>query len=311
MDPILIIGANGQIGTELSQKLTQKFGIDSIILSDISAPVHNGGIFETLDILNIENIERIINKYSVKSVINLAAVLSAKGENNPRLTWRINVDGLINLLTLSVKYKFKIFQPSSIAVFGPDAPDENVPQNIVLRPTTMYGVTKVAGESLCNYYAHQYDVDVRSVRFPGVIGAHSMPGGGTTDYAVEIFHKAMQHEKFDCYLKADTSLPMIYMDDALDAILQIMSAPKNNISIRTSYNINSMSFSPNELYKVIKTHLPAFTIQYYPDQRQKIADTWPSSLADQDAKRDWGWEPKININEMVVIMLNILKNKYN
>ncbi|MCL4152992.1 UNVERIFIED_CONTAM: hypothetical protein GTU68_025865, partial [Idotea baltica] len=289
MKPILIIGANGQIGSELSTALIDRLGREAVILSDIYAPETPTGIFEIIDILKPESVELIIKKYDIKTVVNLAAVLSAKGEQNPLMTWRVNVDGLLHLLELARTYQFQLFHPSTIAVFGPDSDKNNVGQNSHLHPSTMYGVTKVSGESLCYYYATQYGVDVRSIRIPGVIGGYGLPGGGTTDYAVDIFHEAIKSQRYTCFLSEDTRLPMIYMDDTIDAIIDLMSTRVENITVRTSYNIQSMSFTPGELAEEIRLHIPDFKISYIPDQRQKIADSWPQSINDYISRRDWDW----------------------
>lgn len=311
METYLVLGANGQIGTELQIDLLKHNDADRVIVTDIYEPKLKRGRFELASILDIERLETLIKKYKITTMINMAAILSAHGEKKPVMTWQINVDGLLNVLELARRYHLKVFQPSSIAVFGSDIPKHKVPQAAPLHPTTMYGVTKVSGESLCQYYARRFDVDVRSVRFPGVIGALAMPGGGTTDYAVDIFHQAFLHKKYTCFLKPDTVLPMIYMGDAIQAINKILKAKKEHIHIKSSYNINALSFSPAQLAHSIQKQMPSFKINYDIDSRQDIADSWPASLDDQAARTDWAWDPKINqTDDLVHIMIEQLKNKY-
>lgn len=307
---ILVTGACGQIGSVLTEALRQKYGTNSVIASDISESIFANGPFEFLDATDYAACEKVVKKYGITQIYHLAAILSAKGEANPVLTWDVNMGSLLNILEISRKYTInKVFFPSSIAVFGEDAPTVNTPQDAVLNPSTMYGVNKVAAESLIQYYHKKYKVDVRSVRYPGIIGYQSLPGGGTTDYAVDIYHKAVNKEEFTCFLKKNTTLPMIYMDDAIRATLEIMEADVSNIKIRTSYNLAGMSFSPEEITTTIQLHYPNFKIKYSPDFRQSIADSWPKSIDDSNARVDWGWQPSHNLADMTEIMLEKLRPK--
>ncbi len=308
MKKILVIGASGQIGTELVLALRQKFGNDSTIASDIKTPNNNvlsSGIFEELDILNKEQLNTLIKKHQITEVYLLAALLSATAEKHPDFAWKLNMEGLFNVLDLAKENIIKkVFWPSSIAVFGPTTPRENTPQFTVMEPTTVYGISKLAGERWCEYYFNQYDVDVRSIRYPGLISYTSLPGGGTTDYAVDIFYSAKKGETFNCFLKQDTELPMMYMEDAIRATINLMEAPKENIKIRSSYNVAGFSFTPKDIYSAIKLSVPNFKIEYNPDFRQKIANSWPKSIDDQQAKNDWGWKPSFNLDKTVKVMLD-------
>ncbi len=307
-DKILVIGANGQIGTVLTQTLQQKYGVEQVISSDLAAKPHNAsGIFETLDVLDATRLGEIIRQYDVRCVYHLAAILSATGEQHPQWAWNVNMGGLFNVLEAAREYRLRVFFPSSIASFGPHALRENTPQHGPLEPTTVYGISKVAGELWCQYYHLRYGVDVRSLRYPGIISYQSLPGGGTTDYAVDIFHKAVKGEPFTCFLQADTCLPMMYMADAIRATLMLMDAPNEQIRIRTSYNLAGMSFTPAELAAEIQKHYPNFEVQYQPDFRQAIADSWPKSLDDSDARQDWGWQPEYDLASMTADMLANLK----
>ncbi|OUV56960.1 MAG: NAD-dependent epimerase [Flavobacteriales bacterium TMED113] len=310
---ILVIGCNGQIGTVLTNTLSKKYGRDNVIGSDIAKPTEpTNFIFEACSVLDKDLLLSIIKKYNITDVYLLAAYLSAKGENNISKAWSLNMDGLLNILNFAKdKLIQKIFWPSSIAVFGPTTPKVNVEQNTIMEPTTIYGVSKLAGESLCNYYYKKFGVDVRSLRYPGLIGWQSMPGGGTTDYAVDIFHEAIKNRKYTCFLSPDRTLPMMYMADAIKATIGIMTAPIEKIKIRTSYNISAFHFSPEELATKIELYFPEFKINYSPDKRDLLASSWPNSIDDQGARNDWGWSPNYDFNKMVDdIMLN-LKKKYN
>lgn len=311
---VLVIGSSGQIGTELVEELRTLFGNENVVASDIREPQNiQTGPFEILDILNKEQLQNIVKKYQITDVYLLAALLSATAEKNPEFAWNLNMNSLFNVLNLAKEGIIqKIFWPSSIAVFGPTTPNINTPQYTVMEPSTVYGISKQAGERWCEYYFNQYGVDVRSIRYPGLIGYKSLPGGGTTDYAVDIFHKAINNENFECFLSEKTTLPMMYMSDAIKSTIEIMQAPKENIKIRSSYNVAGMSFSPKEISEEIKTHFPNFKISYLPDYRQAIADSWPQSINDTSAKNDWSWEPKFSLQKMTTDMLfhlNISKKK--
>ncbi len=308
---ILITGANGQIGTCLSQRLIDIFGESNVLLTDIREPKNKIGKFELLNILDIKRFQELIDKHKITQVYHLASLLSALGEKNPRNTWNINFNGLFDILELAKDNKLnKVFFPSSIAVFGETTPKENTAQDVPLIPDTVYGMGKVAGELWCNYYHKRYGLDVRSLRYPGIISYQSMPGGGTTDYAVDIFHSAVKGEEFNCFLKKDTMLPMMYMDDALNATLMLMEAPKDDIKIRYSYNVGAFSFTPEEIYKEILKSIPDFTIKYEPDFRQAIAESWVKRIDDKEAQRDWGWKPKFSFEEMVKEMIVNLEKMY-
>ncbi len=308
---ILIIGANGQLGSVLKNELQKLYGKENVIASDITANSSFDGVFETLDATDYNAIETIVKKYSITQIYHLAAILSAKGEQNPLNTWDLNMKMLLNVFEVARKnYVKKVFFPSSIAVFG-DAVDRNkTAQMSHLNPSTVYGISKVAGENWAQYYFLRYGLDIRSLRYPGVIGYQSLPGGGTTDYAVEIYHKAIKNEEFNCFLSESTVLPMIYMDDAIRATIELMQAPTENIKIRTSYNIASMSFSPNEIAATIKEEYNNFKINYQPDFRQAIADSWPKCIDDTDARNDWNWKPKYNLQSMTKEMLEKLEKQY-
>ncbi|HEY3384922.1 MAG TPA: NAD-dependent epimerase/dehydratase family protein [Saprospiraceae bacterium] len=310
-EKILITGATGQIGTVLTEALRAEYGQDNVLATDIKKPEHNTGLFEMLDILNIQRIKEIVDDYNITTIYHLAAILSASGEWNPTKTWNVNMNGLLSILELARESGLqKVFFPSTIAVFGNTTPRVMTPQHTAMAPSTVYGISKAAGELWCAYYYDRYGLDVRSVRYPGIISHQSMPGGGTTDYAVDIFHQAIQEGKYTCFLEANTRLPMMYMDDAIRATLELMRADKEDIKIRTSYNLASMSFTPAELANVIKKHLPDFTIDYKPEHRQAIAASWTESIDDQAARDDWGWKPDFDLDSMTVDMLTNLKKKY-
>ncbi len=309
-DTLLVIGAGGQLGTELTTELRAIYGSTNVIATDIQTPAskqQQSGPFEQLDVMDTKRLAGIIDQYKVNQIYMLAAVLSAKGEQNPQFAWHLNMQSLLNVLEIAREKKLaKVYWPSSIAVFGPNSPVDNTPQDCVMDPNTVYGISKLAGERWCEYYFQKYGVDVRSLRYPGLIGYKSLPGGGTTDYAVDIFHKALNKEKFECYLSADTYLPMMYMPDAIKATIDLMHAPADQINVRSSYNVGAISFSPKEIYEAIKRHHPDFEISYTPDYRQKIADNWPNSLDDSAANKDWGWKPKYLLDEMVEDILENL-----
>lgn len=313
---ILIIGACGQIGTELTQKLRQIYGNDNVVASDIrklNIDVVNDGIFEVVNALDYNQIEHLIEKYQITDVYLMAALLSATAEKNPAFAWDLNMNSLFHVLNLAKAGKIKkIYWPSSIAVFGPTTPRNNTPQYTVMEPSTVYGISKQTGERWCEYYHKQYGVDVRSLRYPGLISWSTPPGGGTTDYAVDIYHKAITDGKFTSFLSENSGLPMMYMDDAIKATISIMQAPSENIKIRSSYNLSAISFTPAEIAEEIKKHYPDFTIDYAPDFRQQIADSWPASIDDSRAREDWGWQNDFDLESMTTEMFKQLKeNVYN
>jgi nucleoside-diphosphate-sugar epimerase len=306
---ILVIGSSGQIGTELVEELRKIYGNTNVVASDIKTPqITQSGPFEELDILNKTQLLEIIKKYNIKEVYLLAALLSATAEKNPAFAWNLNMNSLFNVLDLAKdKIIDKIFWPSSIAVFGPTTPRQNTPQYTVMEPSTVYGISKQAGERWCEYYHEKYNVDVRSIRYPGLIGYKSLPGGGTTDYAVDIFHQAIKTNSYKCFLNENTALPMMYMSDAIKATIQIMQAPKEKIKIWSSYNLAGISFTPKEIAEEIKKYKPNFKISYQEDFRQKIADSWPQSIDDSKAKEDWNWKANYSLSEMTKEMLKNLE----
>jgi len=308
---ILIIGACGQIGTELTKKLRTIYGTDNVIASDIrklNIDIVNEGIFEVVNALDFNQIEHLVEQYQITDVYLMAALLSATAEKNPAFAWDLNMNSLFHVLNLAKAGKIqKIFWPSSIAVFGPTTPRDNTPQYTIMEPSTVYGISKQSGERWCEYYHNIYGVDVRSIRYPGLISWSTEPGGGTTDYAVDIYHKALEKGTFECFLSEETALPMMYMDDAIRATVEIMQAPKENIAIRSSYNLGGVSFTPAEIAEEIKKHIPDFTITYKPDFRQKIADSWPASIDDTFAQKDWNWKHQFDLEKMTVEMLENLK----
>lgn len=307
---ILIVGANGQLGSVLTDALRSELGADRVIASDIRMSKPSEGPFELLDILDQEQLHRLVRKYQVTEIYQLAAILSAKGEENPKLAWDINMNGLFNVLEVAKACGLKVFFPSSIAVFGSHTPRQHTPQETIMHPETIYGISKAAGENWCQYYHLKFGVDVRSLRYPGVIGYQSMPGGGTTDYAVDIYHSAVKGEDFSCFLESDTRLPMIYMPDAIRATLELMNAPAEEITVRTSYNLASMSFTPAEIYAAIQKHFPGFSIAYKPDFRQKIAASWSETIDDTNARKDWGWQPEYDLASMTDDMIYHLRKQY-
>ncbi|OUD32057.1 L-threonine 3-dehydrogenase [Flavobacterium sp. FPG59] len=308
---ILIIGACGQIGTELTQKLRAIYGTDNVIASDIrklNIDVVNSGPFEVVNALDFNQIEHLVEVHQITDVYLMAALLSATAEKNPAFAWDLNMNSLFHVLNLAKAGKIKkIFWPSSIAVFGPTTPKENTPQYTVMEPSTVYGISKQAGERWCEYYHNIFGIDVRSIRYPGLISWSSPPGGGTTDYAVDIYHKALADQKYECFLSSETKMPMMYMDDAIAATIKIMQAPVEQIKIRSSYNLAAMSFTPTEIAAEIQKHIPEFTITYEPDFRQKIADSWPASIDDSSAREDWNWNHEFDLATMTIDMLQHLK----
>jgi nucleoside-diphosphate-sugar epimerase len=308
MGKTIIIGACGQIGTDLTLALRAKKGNEQVIASDLKdhCPENlNNGPYEKMDILDKDSVRDFIISNSIEEVYLLAALLSATAEKNPQFAWKLNMDGLFTILDLAKEgYVKKIFWPSSIAVFGPTTPQEHTPQFTIMEPTTVYGISKQAGERWCEYYFNKFGVDVRSIRYPGLISYTSLPGGGTTDYAVDIFYQAKLGKVFSCFLKQDTALPMMYMEDAIRATIELMEAPSKNVKIRSSYNLSGCSFTPQELAEEIKKHHPDFQINYEPDFRQAIADSWPNSIDDSNARNDWGWKEKYGTEQLVEIMIN-------
>jgi len=311
-DTILVVGAGGQLGSELTMELRKMYGDANVVASDIMTPksqeLRESGPYETLDVLNKHQLADLYSKYKFKQVYHLAAVLSATGEKNPKFAWRLNMDGLFHVLDAALEHKVeKVYWPSSIAVFGPNTPRQDTPQNTVMDPNTVYGISKQAGERWCEYYFEKHGLDVRSLRYPGLIGYKALPGGGTTDYAVDIYHQALAQKTYECFLSENTYLPMMYMPDALKATLDLMHAPAEQVKIRSSYNLSAMSFSPKEIAESIQKHIPDFTITYKPDSRQNIADSWPQSIDDTAAREDWGWKPQYDLDEMTKDMLENLK----
>lgn len=309
---ILISGASGQIGTVLTHALVDHYGVENVIATDIKEPSYHDIDFVVMDILNVQRMSEIIDDYRITQIYHLAAILSANGEWNPAKTWNVNMNGLLSVLNLCHEKGIrKLFFPSTIAVFGGPSPKYNTPQHAPMIPSTVYGVSKVAGELWCHYYHRRYGLDVRSIRYPGIISHHSMPGGGTTDYAVDIFHEALQTGGYTCALTPDTRLPMIYMPDAIRATIELMEAPEEKIGIRTGYNLSSMDFTPAELAAEIQNHLPDFTIDYEPDANlQGIADSWPHTIDDSQAREDWGWQPKYDLAAMTQDMIMHLARQY-
>jgi len=309
-EKILVIGASGQIGVELTLALRKIYGNANVVASDLREEndlLKGTGPYVALDIMNKEMLHVQVIRQNITQIYLLAAILSATGEKNPNLAWNLNMQGLLNVLDISKEeHLHKVYWPSSIAVFGPTSPKVNCPQQTIIEPTTVYGISKYAGEFWCNYYHHRYGVDVRSIRYPGLISYKSAPGGGTTDYAIEIFQEALEQKKYECFLNKDTYLPMMYMPDAIRGTIELMEAPAEKISVRTSYNLSSMSFSPEQLADGIKSFIPEFTITYKPDYRQAIADSWPQSIDDSTARIDWGWKPEYDLKKMTKDMIENL-----
>ncbi len=305
---ILVIGAGGQLGSELTQGLRDHYSDATVIATDIREPSGHSGEFEHLDATDAAALRRLLGRYKVTQVYHLAAMLSAKGEQDPQAAWRLNMDSLLNVLQAAVEFRIeRVYWPSSIGVFGPMTPRDNTPQHTITDPTTIYGISKVSGERWCAWYHARHGLDVRSLRYPGLIGYKSRPGGGTTDYAVDIFFEAATHGRYRCFLREDTRLPMMYMDDAIRATIRLMEAEPERITVRSSYNIAAMSVTPGEIAAAIRRHMPEFEISYEPDYRQEIADTWPNSIDDSAARNDWGWQPCFGLEEVTADMLRRLR----
>lgn len=305
---ILIIGSNGQIGLELAESLRVNYGSENVICSDVRKMENQIEPFEILDILDQKRLLEVVQKYKITQVYLLAALLSATAEKNPKFAWDLNMNGLFHVLDLAKEGIIKkIYWPSSIAVFGPTTPRLLTPQYTVMEPNTIYGISKQAGERYCEYYHQKYGVDVRSIRYPGLIGWKSAPGGGTTDYAVHIYHEALKNKTYECFLSAETALPMMYMPDAIRATIELMEAPAEKVKIRSSYNVAGISFNPEQIAASIRKHIPEFTITYKPDFRQAIADSWPQSINDERATQDWGWKLEYDLDAMTQVMLDNLK----
>ncbi len=310
-EKILVIGASGQIGVELTLALRKLYGDANVIASDLREQnplLKDSGPYVSLDVMNKEMLHVQVIRQNITQIYLLAAILSATGEKNPNLAWNLNMQGLLNVLDISREEKIqKIFWPSSIAVFGPTSPKQLCPQQTIIEPTTVYGISKYAGEFWCNYYHQRFGVDVRSLRYPGLISYKSSPGGGTTDYAIEIFYEAIENRYYNCYLQKDTYLPMMYMPDAIRATLELMEAPAQRITVHTSYNVAGISFSPGDIVAEIQKQIPLFSVGYNPDYRQAIADSWPQSIDDTTARTDWQWKPQYNLEKLVKDMLVNLK----
>jgi len=305
---ILVTGANGQIGQVLTQRLREIHGKENVLATDITKLDGYTEKFEFLDILNKNRLREVVADHKVTQIYHLAAILSANGEWNPKKTWNVNLNGLLTMLTLAVDHKIeKVFFPSTIAVFGKTTPRINTSQHVALLPETVYGMSKATGENWCNYFHKRYDLDVRSIRYPGIIGYQSLPGGGTTDYAVEIFHAALKGEEYSCFLHEDTRLPMMYMTDAIRATTDLMESPKESIKLRIGYNLSAMSFSPIEIAREIQKHIPDFKVKFEPDFRQEIASSWTESIDDSHARKDWGWNHEYDLEKMVKAMLDNVK----
>ncbi len=314
MEKILVIGACGQIGTELIVALREKYGAANVIASDIrksSDPNITDGAFEIIDITDKSRLEEVIRKYDIDTIYNMAAVLSAVGEKNPLVCWDVNMNGVLNVLHCAIDFNLaRVIMPSSIAVFGPDSPRINTPNDTILRPTSMYGVTKVCGERLCDYYVERFGIDVRGLRYPGIISAETLPGGGTTDYAVEIFYKAIEERKYTCFLKEDTRLPMMYMPDCIRATIELAEAEFDSLKHHNDFNLAAFSITPGDIVSAIKKHFPDFTCDYKPDYRQQIAESWPESIDDGTARTEWGWNHEWDLDSMTGDMLAKLSKRY-
>lgn len=310
MAKVLVTGAFGLVGSELVPALQQKYGQANVIsLARSTRDQTFQGIIESGDVTDYDTLSGLITKYHIDQIYHLAGLLSAGGEKNPDLAWNVNINGLKNVLELAKDHHLQVFWPSSIAAFGPTTPKQNVPQHTVLEPTTIYGVTKVTGELLCQYYWKRYGVDVRSLRYPGLNGWKAAPGDGTTEYAIHIFYGAIQTNSYTCFLQPDTRLPMMYLDDAISATIQLMEAPADKITVRTSYNLGAINFTPAELAEEVKQLSPGFSINYQPDFRQQIADTWPESIDDSSARQDWGWQPHYSLSQMAAELYHHIAHK--
>jgi nucleoside-diphosphate-sugar epimerase len=314
MKKLMVIGALGQIGSELTVLLRQRYGVENVIATDWKTKTDNKllaeGPLEYADVMDKPSLRIVIEKHQIDAIIHMAAILSATGEEHPNLAWNVNMGGLYNVLELARAYNMeRVLVPSSIAVFGPETPRENTPQETILRPTTMYGVTKVAGELLGDYYVRRFGLDVRGLRYPGIISSETLPGGGTTDYAVAIYYDAIRYKKYTCFVKEDTRLPMMYMPDCLKATMDLLHAPFENLVHHNDFNVGAMSFSAGELAESIRKYIPDFQIEYKPDHRQKIADSWPMSVDDSAARTEWGWTPSYDLDAMTRDMLEKLEQK--
>ncbi|HUV30597.1 MAG TPA: L-threonine 3-dehydrogenase [Acidobacteriota bacterium] len=314
MEKILITGALGQIGSELTVVLRQRYGRENVVATDIRMPsdisLRDSGPFEFLDVLDPHHITRVMQIYKADTIYHLAAILSAVGETRPNVAWQVNVNGLYNILEAARQYDCALFVPSSIGAFGKSTPLDNTPQDTIQRPDTIYGVTKVAGELVCDYYHKRFGLDTRGLRFPGLISHQTDPGGGTTDYAVEIFYDAIRHREFTCYLRADTSLDMMYMPDAIRAMIDLMEADPSRLVHRNAFNVTAMNFTPAQLADEIRKHIPEFEIKYQVDpERQEIADSWPNNMDDSAARREWGWRHEYDLPRMTSDMLDVLSRK--
>jgi nucleoside-diphosphate-sugar epimerase len=309
---VLILGGLGQVGTELAAGLKEIYGNDHIVISDIKPreEANVDGPYEVIDVMNKDALLNVVKKYKITQVYHLAALLSATAEKNPMFGWQLNMESLLHVLNIAKDNGIhKVYWPSSIAVFGPGTPRTNTPQDTVMDPNTVYGISKLAGERWCEYYFRKYGVDVRSLRYPGLISYKTEPGGGTTDYAIHIFYEAIRNGTYECFLSENTMLPMLYMPDAVKATLSLMEAPSEQVKVRSSYNLAGFSFTPAELAKEIRKYIPEFTITYKPDFRQPIADSWPGSIDDSEARKDWGWKPDFGLDEMVKDMLYNIRQK--
>lgn len=315
MTKILVTGAVGQIGSELTVELRRRYGGENVVATGHrtkpSAVLAEGGPFEFIDVVQRDTLEEVVAKYDIDTIYHMAAILSAVGEERPHLAWDVNMKGLYNVLEVARERDLvRVFCPSSIAVFGPDTPRHNTPQETVLRPTTMYGVTKVAGELLCDYYVRRFGVDARGVRYPGIISSETLPGGGTTDYAVAIFYEAIAHKRYTCFVREDTVLPMMYMPDCIKGTIDLMEADLAHLEHHADFNMASMSFSAGELAAEIKKHIPGFEVEYEPDSRQAIADSWPRSIDDSAARAEWDWQPEYDLAAMTADMLEVLGRRH-
>jgi nucleoside-diphosphate-sugar epimerase len=310
---ILVTGALGQIGSELTLALRRSYGTDAVLATDVRPEPTDGlatGPYARLDVTSRDAVRTIVREHHIGRIFHLAAILSAKGEQNPRLCWDVNIDGTIHVLDAALEFAVeRVLVPTSIAVFGPESPRDHTPQDTIIRPRTMYGITKVTGELLGEYYGRRRGLDVRGLRYPGIISSETLPGGGTTDYAVEIFYAAVQHGRYECFVRADTTLPMMYMPDAIRAIMELADADRSCLRHPTSYNLAALSFSAGELASVIQRHIPEFTCTYAPDHRQAIADGWPRSIDDTAARVDWGWKPAFDLDALAADMITKLRER--